>query len=199
MLVGVESASPRILEIIDKRLNYERFQRNVVLCQESALVVSFNFICGYYGETEETLRETYDFLRKHRILYTSFFATPYPGTKLYEMVRDRIGDEAAFIERLSDADLQTDYVLNISALPEKRLRRIRDRMVVGSALHCFTTNRFLQVLLWPPFKLYWELIKLNNSRLWWLRRATDLLNWTVVKPVFRYARRGAQPTGGRAP
>ena len=185
LMVGVESPSPKIAKIIDKRMDTKKIQKNIELCQNSSIIVSFNFITGYVGETEKTLNETFEFLIKNRILYTSMYATAYPGTKLYEMVRDKIDDEEKYVYKLSNADLQTDYVLNMTELPEKRLKRIRDKMIVYSALNSFTKNRLLQMSLLPFFKLYWTVINVNSSRISWLRHATDLINWIIIKPIFK--------------
>ena len=91
--------------------------------------------------------------------------------------------------RLSDVDLQTDYLLNITELPEKKLMKIHSQMVVGSALNSLTRNKALQIILRPFFQFYWRLIKLNSSHIWWLRRATDLINWVIIKPIFQSVRK----------
>lgn len=190
VLVGVESASPTILKYIDKDLDLDVYQKNIDALQSSKLTVSFNFIAGYIGETEQTMDETYQFCLKNRILFTPFFATAYPGTKLFDMVKERVGidDEADYMIQLSKTDLQNDYVINMSDMSEKDLRKCRDKMIVGSALNCLTRNRFLHLLLGPAFSLYWGVIKANNNRIAWLRKLTDLFNWTVVKPLFKLVR-----------
>jgi len=188
--VGIETASAIVAKNVDKRLDLARFQKNIEILQKSSLVVGFNFICGYIGENEKSLEDTYQFCLHNRILYTSFYATAYPGTKLWHMVREKfeIGDETEYLTRLSKADLQTDYVFNMSDLKEKKLRRTRDRMIIGTAIRCFSPSKIKGLMAWPFFALYWWVIKANNNRIVWLRRLTELINWAIIKPLLRKRR-----------
>ena len=70
--IGLESGSPRMLEIMQKGNRPERYleaiQRLATLSREHGLTWATNIIVGHPGETMETMRETRDFLGR---LFTS--------------------------------------------------------------------------------------------------------------------------------
>jgi len=51
----------------------------------------------------------------------------------------------------------------------------------------------------PLFSLYWKLIKTNRNRIAVLRQLTDLVNWVVIKPLFRLSRRISAGRQGGVP
>lgn len=91
--VGVESGSPRILEILNKKIHPEQvlaFNRR--LARYPQLKVYYNFMCGFPTETrEEVLQSTtlaWELLRDNpQALISAFhFYKPYPGTSLCEQI-----------------------------------------------------------------------------------------------------------------
>jgi len=91
--VGVESGSPRILEILNKKIHPEHvlaFNRR--LTRYPQLKVYYNFMCGFPTETrEDVLQSTtlaWALLRDNpQALISAFhFYKPYPGTSLREQI-----------------------------------------------------------------------------------------------------------------
>ncbi len=91
--VGVESGSPRILEILNKKIHPEHvlaFNRR--LTRYPQLKVYYNFMCGFPTETrEDVLQSTtlaWALLRDNpQALISAFhFYKPYPGTNLRERI-----------------------------------------------------------------------------------------------------------------
>ncbi|MBN1471399.1 MAG: B12-binding domain-containing radical SAM protein [Syntrophaceae bacterium] len=91
--VGVESGSPRILEILNKNIHPENvlaFNRR--LARYPRLKVYYNFMCGFPTETrEDVLQSTtlaWALLRDNpQALISAFhFYKPYPGTSLCEQI-----------------------------------------------------------------------------------------------------------------
>jgi radical SAM superfamily enzyme YgiQ (UPF0313 family) len=58
-------------------------------CKEVGLSVTVSMIIGYPGETEETLKDTFDFIERTKPddVHLSI-ATPYPGIELNKTVKD---------------------------------------------------------------------------------------------------------------
>jgi len=88
LVVGLESASPRILKEIKKPNNLEHFKKVVQWCSELDLTLSINIISGTFSETPETLAETKSYLlslNQYKWLNTNKidYIVPVPGTKLY--------------------------------------------------------------------------------------------------------------------
>ncbi len=91
--VGVESGSPRILEILNKRIHPDQvvaFNRR--LSRYPQMKVYYNFMCGFPSETrDDVLRTTalaWSLLRDNpNALISAFhFYKPYPGTRLRERI-----------------------------------------------------------------------------------------------------------------
>lgn len=154
LCVGIESPSPTVAKIIDKRLNLEKYQSNIDALKKSRIVVNYGFIFGYLGETEQTIQETREFVLKNRILYSAFFANAFPQTKLYDMIRHRIPDEKEYLRKLFTVDLSKDYLVNLTDIPREKLYRLRDTLVVDSMLHAMGDGLPCKRILRPLGLLY---------------------------------------------
>lgn len=81
---GVETASPELMKVIDKKLDLSRVHETVRLCKELGITVHLTFSFGTPGETEETIRATVDLakeLNPHSVQFS--LMTPFPGTKMF--------------------------------------------------------------------------------------------------------------------
>lgn len=116
--LGIESGSATVLDSIKKKQTPEQVVNAVKIVQQAGIIPGGTFILGLPAETPETVRETvevYKTINSHRTLMNQFFfATPYPGTELYNEVRKkgRIPDEIAFFEKLSEKGDAVDFVIN---------------------------------------------------------------------------------------
>ncbi len=85
MHYGVETGSPRIAELSNKRLSVDRQSQGVELTKRVGMECLCFFLLGYPGETEEEMRQTIRLARRLNPTYAAFHRiSPYPGTKLYE-------------------------------------------------------------------------------------------------------------------
>jgi hypothetical protein len=85
MLAGFESGAPRILENINKRSTRDENSRCVDLAREAGLKVKALMSIGHPGETEETVRDTQDWLRRSAPDdFDCTLITTYPGTPYYD-------------------------------------------------------------------------------------------------------------------
>ncbi|OGO00513.1 MAG: hypothetical protein A2Y58_00395 [Chloroflexi bacterium RBG_13_51_52] len=122
---GIESASPEIVEILQKDITLEQVETAVRFSREVGIQVIGYFMLGSPGDTPETIRRTIDFAKKLKVDFAQFsVTTPFPGTELYEIyMRDKkenipwdkfiyadMNNPAAPVfesEKLSRKDLQT--------------------------------------------------------------------------------------------
>ena len=79
-------------------------------------MLPISFIIGMPDEDEDSCRETVEFCVKNRIpLKSMMFATPYPGTKLFEYAisKGKIDKETVheFVLKLEDA---RDFIVNLT-------------------------------------------------------------------------------------
>lgn len=66
VFLGIESGSPRILKNMNKAATVEKYAEGIRLLRSHGVLTFGSFITGFPGETEETVKETADFVREHR-------------------------------------------------------------------------------------------------------------------------------------
>jgi len=85
---GIESGSQKILDRIRKEITLEQVEQTVRWTKEAGIRAKGLFMIGYPEETEETLGQTLNFIRRSRLDEMNLsFLTPYPGTEIYQEVR----------------------------------------------------------------------------------------------------------------
>ncbi|HEX7312961.1 MAG TPA: PhpK family radical SAM P-methyltransferase [Pyrinomonadaceae bacterium] len=83
VFLGIESGSPRILENMNKAATIEKYAKGIEWLRRSGIMTFGSFITGFPGETEETVRETVDFIRETRPdYYRSQMWYCEPGTPI---------------------------------------------------------------------------------------------------------------------
>ena len=88
---GIETGSPRLLKEMGKENEIENSVRAISLCKKVKLPVTALLIVGNIGETEETVRETRDLLKRAMPDEVGCAGALWilPGTKLYQDCRRR--------------------------------------------------------------------------------------------------------------
>ena len=127
--MGLESASPKILKIMNKKVTVEQQRMAVKLVKQYFGWADTTFIIGYPGETYETVRETIDFCKEMDLQPEAvFYATPYPGTWLYDeaLRRNLIKDEHKFILRLNEQGEKP--IVNFTDWSDEELVAIKENM-----------------------------------------------------------------------
>ena len=105
---GIESASPTVLQSMNKRSKLENIVDAIHLSESVGLAFSGNFIFGDPAEDATTIRETMAFFWKHCTKMHIFMGQiqPYPGSLLFKqciergMIRDRREFYTSIDERL---------------------------------------------------------------------------------------------------
>jgi radical SAM superfamily enzyme YgiQ (UPF0313 family) len=86
--LGVESGSEIILNAMNKGIKLNKTRLAYKTAHEVGLMTIANVVLGFPGETEQTARETINFVKELNPDDVGFYvATPYPGTPLYDQVR----------------------------------------------------------------------------------------------------------------
>ncbi|MEE4273024.1 MAG: radical SAM protein [Thermoanaerobaculales bacterium] len=85
-IAGIESAVGRLLDTVEKGAEVEQAETAVRLAKQAGLVVRATFILGLPGETREDSEATIAFAKRLPLDQVRFaLATPFPGTKLWEI------------------------------------------------------------------------------------------------------------------
>jgi anaerobic magnesium-protoporphyrin IX monomethyl ester cyclase len=94
VMVGVESGSQAMLDRLQKDMKLDQVRRTAELCTAHGIGAIFNFIVGFPGESDESMRATLalakDLRRSNPAFETPiFYYRPYPGNPIAEDARAR--------------------------------------------------------------------------------------------------------------
>jgi rRNA maturation protein Nop10 len=139
---GVESASPRVLESMNKKTKPSQIAEAIRLSKELKLCFGGNFIFGDPAETEDTILETVDFM-VHHCLDSNFVYNairPYPGSKIFEtcMTKGIIKDKRDFYEHVDEQPW--DFPYNMTSMPDKVWFPLLDSVVAFGQLFPWTKS-----------------------------------------------------------
>jgi len=85
VMVGIETGSEPIMEIIQKPIDKRRYTEMVRIAHAHDIEVRAGFIIGNLGETWETMEESLNFAIELDVdFFQMSISTPYPGTALYK-------------------------------------------------------------------------------------------------------------------
>jgi anaerobic magnesium-protoporphyrin IX monomethyl ester cyclase len=86
---GVESGSQQVLDAMRKGISPAQTIKAFKWAKEVGLMTVANVVLGFPGETKETIWETIKFIERLSPNDVGYYiATPYPGTPLYENVKN---------------------------------------------------------------------------------------------------------------
>lgn len=145
---GVESGSPRILnDIIGKKITVSQVKNAFFLSKKYGIRTLANFIVGLPSETKLDLKMTVDLAKKiNADVYIFSVATPLPGTRLYDMIKEYIGPEeynyidfhgGKLTEKLNKSELKNLFFIR------RKLQRQFNRGAIIKAIFDFRNHWFL--------------------------------------------------------
>lgn len=136
VLYGIESGSPKMLKVMEKKISLDQNIAAIKATYEARLTTVMQFVIGMPGETDETIDETIDFIKKTMKYYPDPFrnklnyqmsvnyAQSLPGTPLYEYARENgylsktIDGEEKYLIYISDKDAyDNDHFINFTKQP----------------------------------------------------------------------------------
>jgi anaerobic magnesium-protoporphyrin IX monomethyl ester cyclase len=89
--LGFESGSQEVLNGYGKKALIRDAVKAMEILKENDVRVTGGFILGALNETKDMMKETINFAKRLNPSTAQFsILTPYPGTKLYERVKDRL-------------------------------------------------------------------------------------------------------------
>lgn len=89
MHLGVESGDDRVLKVINKGTNTEQIRNAIRVASKIGFELMLYIIVGLPGSTVESERNTLSFVREMQVPFTFSVCTPYPGSPLWETVKDK--------------------------------------------------------------------------------------------------------------
>ena len=90
---GVESGSPRILKMMNKKISINQIKNGMKLVKKANIKSVCFFMFGLPTETKNEMEMTIKFAKEINPTYASFHvATPYPKTEFYSMIENEVKD-----------------------------------------------------------------------------------------------------------
>ena len=127
---GIESGSQKMLDAMNKGVTVEQAEKAIRLTQKYMGWPDCTFIIGMPGETAETIQETVDFCKRLDLVPEAvFFATPYPGTELYDIALKEklIVNEEDYLLGLGEQGEKVK--VNFTEFSNEELEAIKEQMV----------------------------------------------------------------------
>lgn len=91
IFIGVESPRQETLQALNKGIKVEETIETVEMLKRNGLEIHASYILGGLDDTVESIRETIQFAKQLDTNVAQFsILTPYPGTAIYEQVKDRL-------------------------------------------------------------------------------------------------------------
>jgi radical SAM superfamily enzyme YgiQ (UPF0313 family) len=125
--IGIESGNDRVLKEIGKKITVKEVESAVKVLNKAGMPWTSFFMIGFPTETRSDIEETYGFIKKlrphsHKIAV----AVPYPGTALYEQVKElNLLPEKVDWNWLDGRSRYISFVNNIS---QNEFIELRDRV-----------------------------------------------------------------------
>jgi len=129
---GFESASQRMLKSMKKYITISQTEKIVEISRKYEMPIPASFIIGMPGEDNKSCQETLDFcIRNNFPLDSLMFATPYPGTEIFNFAlrTGRINKNHIhkFVMKLGDA---RDFTINLTDyFSDEELINKREEMI----------------------------------------------------------------------
>jgi anaerobic magnesium-protoporphyrin IX monomethyl ester cyclase len=166
---GAESASPRILKLMNKDFQKpETILQAAEKCTQAGIRPSFNVIFGFPGEGERERRETIEFIMKvcRRFpgaeFWTNIF-TPYPGSPVAQHATELGIEMPDTLEGWSDFQMMRDYLrVAFNRVPIAADRRSRAARLLHQAIGVPARWRLDHDFYALPFEI-WLKNKINRA------------------------------------
>lgn len=157
MHFGFESGSDRMIKFMKgETASLKSHQRAVDLVYGAGIKIHGFFMFGTQGETAKDIKDTKRFVEKNfpKIYSANFFiTTPFPGTVLWDICKDKQLVSEKDIEQYSD--LGSQYITEktyCDTVPSELIHKTR----------YYLTNKFYQRKSWKD-KALWLLMEVINS------------------------------------
>jgi len=137
ILFGVESGSQRMLDAMNKGITTDQIRKAIDLTRKSGIETTGYFIIGYPGETEETLKDTVELIKKCNLDNVSaYLFTPLPGSAAYKDI-----DKSTYVEDWEKMNSFDNIVFIPHGLTADKLKEYQSRyfnicyMRINQVLH----------------------------------------------------------------
>ena len=168
---GFESGDNLMLRSFNKKTTVERYYKILNDFKKTSIAVGGSFILNMPGEHYNSIKNTIEFIKNTKIVFTFGFAYPYPGSSLYRFA-------------------ETNSFCNLDDVMFKELnKRITSRQSFEEYINKFNFNNLSKEEIWKVDKLFFRLSDYNylynkNILLYFLIRTFPF--YFIIKKGFVY-------------
>ncbi|MDP2905760.1 MAG: radical SAM protein [Candidatus Omnitrophota bacterium] len=162
---GVESASPAVLENINKAQDLAQVRNAVKLTKNAGIEAYAFFMVGNPGETEGTIRESVRFALELKPTYANWFVTQvYPGTKLAALQGQDDWVKYVYAPEIENPSLYTHPCVPVFTPDgfDREMLKVRVSAIMKKFFWAYLPSNFLKWLK--------KLIRHPLYSLWYLKR-----------------------------
>ncbi len=123
---GMESSDQNVLNLMRKNTTVEQNIKAAEISRKIGIGLGLNFIWGNKGDTEESLRNNVNFIKKYNTydqIRTIRPITPYPGCELYYEAIEKglLSGPEDFFDKFKNSDL---LMVNFTDIPEEKFYKL---------------------------------------------------------------------------
>ena len=122
IMIGIESYNQKILDLNCKDIKIPQINDAIENCQKANLRTIAFIIFGLPGESEESIKQTLQFLEKSDVEFSNSILQVLPGSKIYSdaLRQNKITDEAQYLKVFHCFWDSKDYLpINMTSLPDQ--------------------------------------------------------------------------------
>jgi radical SAM superfamily enzyme YgiQ (UPF0313 family) len=121
---GLESGSQQVLDAMGKGISLGQVMRAFQWTKEIGMMAVVGVILGSPNETKESARETIDFVKRLNPDDVGYYiATPYPGTPMYDFVKEKGWLKVTDFDKYDTAT----PIFELPTMTMQELKEIRDK------------------------------------------------------------------------
>lgn len=159
VMLGIESIQPEVLSRYEKQQSREMAQKAIDILRRNKIMVMANVMCGDWYDSEESLKEVFQFVKGQSDFLVLTLTTPLPGTKYFEeaerlgRIRERDFGKYDFMHPIMDTKfLSAEEVHHLQQAYLKKYYT-QPRILVGAF---FNPNPFKRMAYRLILRYVWE-------------------------------------------
>lgn len=159
VMLGIESIDPAVLDRYEKQQTRDMAQKAIDILRKNDIMVMANVMFGDWDDSEETLKEIYQFVKKQSDFLVLTLTTPLPGTRYFEeaerlgRIRERDFGKYDFMHPIMDTKFLSAE--EVQRLHQAYLRKYytQPRILLGAF---FSSNPFKRMAYRLILRYVWE-------------------------------------------
>ncbi len=128
LLFGMESASPRILNVINKGINLANAKEILKETKKAGIMSQISLIYGLPTETFDDIKKTLNFLRENKGIIDSFIYAKFSAEK-HSLIEQQQKELGIKLKKNSLYDLDLGYVFESKTLTKKELKNAEKELM----------------------------------------------------------------------